>query len=73
MKTINLFSIYILSFMFFYFSISAIGILWTNYTEAISNPGWFIGYTMLIGWWMAILPAREYYMKHKKYFDYIFD
>jgi hypothetical protein len=72
MKTIILFLIYILSFMLFYFVLSLIGILWDNYSHIITNQFWFLWYSLLLGWWMAIFPAREYYLKNESYLSEVF-
>jgi hypothetical protein len=73
MKTINLFLIYIMSFMLFFFILSAIGMLWGNsYHTCISDGAWFIIYALFIGSWMSVFPAREYYLYNEEYFDRVF-
>jgi hypothetical protein len=42
------------------------------YTEVITSDGWLIGYTMFFGWWLAMFPAREYYLKNEEYFSEVF-
>ena len=29
-------------------------------------------YSMFLGWWLAIFPAREYYIANEEYFDKVF-
>jgi hypothetical protein len=54
--------------MGFYFLLSSIGTLWYNYTDIISDDGWFTCYTVIFGWWLSIFPAREYYTANENYF-----
>jgi hypothetical protein len=42
------------------------------YMEVITSDGWLIGYTMFFGWWLAMFPAREYYLKNEQYFSKVF-
>jgi len=39
------------------------------YNELISNAGWAIFYFLFLGWWIALLPANEYYSNNKDYFN----
>lgn len=49
-------------FMSVFFLLSAIGLLWCdNYRAIISDPNWFIMYSSLIGWWVALIPTIELY------------
>ena len=53
-----------------FFVMSFIGLLWNDsYYAIISEHGWFIAYTMFFGWWISILPTREYYKHHEQYFE----
>jgi hypothetical protein len=72
MKTIILFLIYLGSFMLFYLLFSLPFALFSPYMEVIQSQGWFIGYTVFFGWWLSMLPAREYYVKNENYFDEVF-
>ena len=73
MKSFNLFLVYILSFMVMFLTLSAIGLLWVDsYHAIISNVGWFMVYTLFIGSWAAIFPAREYYIANESYFARVF-
>jgi hypothetical protein len=42
------------------------------YLDVIGSDGWLIGYTLFFGWWLAMFPAREYYLKNEEYFERIF-
>lgn len=65
MKSINCILIWIMSFALFYFVLSCFGMLWLPYSVVISDPAWFLVYSVFIGSWLPIMPAREYYLKHK--------
>lgn len=64
--------IYVITFVAFYFFLSLFGILWVSYMKVLQNLDWLVGYSMLIGWWIALLPAIEYYKKNEDYFIDIF-
>lgn len=53
MKIFILIVLFIVLFMFFFFLLSAVGILWLPYMQIISDPSWFVSYTVGIGWWLA--------------------
>ncbi len=72
MKSLIAILIYLGTFMSMFFVLSLIGTLWFNYTDVISNNGWFLVYAMFFGWWMSILPTREYYVKNQDYFTQVF-
>ena len=72
MKSIILISIYITSFVLFFLLISLVGILFTPYTEIVTNHNWFMLYAIFLGWWLSIFPAREYYVYNEDYFDKVF-
>lgn len=73
MKSILLILIYLSSFMLFFFVLSLPGMLWFPYKQVIADGNWFAGYTLFFGSWLALLPAREYYHRHKEYFNsYVF-
>ena len=55
--------------MFFYLTLSAVGMLWMPYKQVITTPGWFGAYTILLGWWLAFFPTQEYYVKNEEYFN----
>lgn len=51
--------------MGFFFLLSAIGLLWCDsYVEIIRNPNWFMFYTILLGWWLAMIPTIELSKKY---------
>lgn len=72
MKSIMLLVIYFVSYIFFFLLLSTVGMFFTSYIETITSDGWFIGYSMFLGWWLAIFPAREYYIKNEEYFEKVF-
>jgi hypothetical protein len=70
MRSLLVILIYTGSFMGFFFLFSTIGLLWCDtYTQVVANPNWFMFYTMFLGWWLAMFPAREYYKEHEFYFQ----
>ena len=72
MKSIILIGTYLVSFVLFFLLLSLIGVFFTPYSEIITNHNWFMVYAMFLGWWLAIFPAREYYISQEKYFDRVF-
>ena len=72
MKSIILISIYIFSYVFFFLLLSTIGLFFTSYQEIITSQGWFMCYSLFLGWWLAIFPTREYYVYNQDYFDKVF-
>ena len=65
MKTLALITIYVLSFVCIFFILSFIGIIFQDYRSIITNEGWRVVYSMFFGWWLAFLPAREFYVQSK--------
>lgn len=58
-------AIWLFVFMLMFFVLSFIGLLWmSSYKECISSVDWFVTYTLLIGWWLALIPTIEYYEIH---------
>lgn len=72
MKVLILMLIYLGTFTFFFFALSTFGIFWSSYSETLSNKNWFVVYTMFLGWWIACLPAREYYVNNEEDLHHIF-
>lgn len=72
MKTIMLIVIYFGAHALFFLILSLFGTLWYSYQDVIQSRDWFIVYTMFLGWWMSIFPAREYYLTHEHYFEKVF-
>ena len=61
MKYFILFIIYIAVFAALFFVLSLFGMLWIDYKTVITNKDWFFGYSILIGWWAALIVANDYY------------
>jgi len=72
MKSITLILVYLGTFMAMFFLLSCFGMLWYNYTDVITDDGWFACYTVIFGWWLSIFPTREYYMANEDYFSRVF-
>jgi hypothetical protein len=73
MKSLALMLIYTATFMGMFFLLSLIGLLWNDgYYTIVSNDGWFMAYTIFLGWWLSIFPTREYYMRNQQYFNEYF-
>lgn len=73
MKSLILIAIYIASFIIIFFIVSCPAyIVVGSFKAVIYNSTWQFMYTFLIGWWMAIWPAREYYLLNEQYFDKVF-
>lgn len=69
MKSLLAIIIYATTFLGFFFLTSILGLLWIpTYLQVIKSPEWFLIYTLTLGWWVALFPLREYYMKNRKYF-----
>lgn len=61
MKYFILFIIFIAVFAALFFVLSLFGMLWTDYNTVITNKDWFGFYTVMIGWWAALIVANDYY------------
>ncbi len=73
MKSLTLLAIYIASFVIIFLMLSFIGWVFNgNYIEIVRDNTWQIIYTVFIGWWVAIFPAKEYTLKYEEEFDKIF-
>jgi H+/Cl- antiporter ClcA len=73
MKSLIAILIYLGTFMGMFLVMSLIGLLWMDsYHSIISDNPWFVLYTIFFGWWLAMLPTREYYIKHHHYFKEAF-
>lgn len=75
MKSIILLSIYLLSFIIIFMMLSLVGIVFSdsNYVDILHSNGWSVIYSLFIGWWMSIFPAREYYLVNQEYFERVFN
>lgn len=51
------------TYLFFYVALSGLGTMMTimNFIEIITSLRWFIVYTILLGWWVSWMAARECY------------
>lgn len=69
MKALIVFLIYVTTGFAIFFLLSLFGLPWNSYKEIIHNEGWGFCYTMFIGLWIGILPARSYYKKYEEEID----
>jgi hypothetical protein len=72
MKTTKAIIVFIIAFFLFYLGLSATGCLFRDqnlnhftYSACVGNITWFMMYTLFIGWWLAGIPATEYYETQK--------
>jgi hypothetical protein len=74
MKSLILMAIYIASYIIIYLMLCCVGWIFTDisFPNIVHSSNWTMMYTLLIGWWAALLPAREYYVHYKSYFHDIF-
>lgn len=68
MKSINCILIYFGLYIGFFYFISLAGMPFGNYLEIIQDKDWFMVYSLLLGWWLPILPVIEYTERNKNYF-----
>ena len=61
MKYFILFIIFIAVFAALFFILSLFGMLWSDYNTVITDPNWFMFYTVMIGWWTSGMVANDYY------------
>lgn len=54
MKNLTLGFVYVGTWMLGFFVLSLVGMLWFPYSTVISEPIWFMMYSLLIGWWIGI-------------------
>jgi len=64
MKSIILLAIYLLSFVGIYMMLSLVGLAFSeaSYLDILRDDPWNFIYCTCFGWWLAIFPAREYYL-----------
>jgi hypothetical protein len=74
MKLIALVAIYLLSFVLIYMMMSFVGLIFSDlsYVEILRSNNWTMMYSLLFGWWLAGMSAREYYVLHQEYFNRVF-
>ena len=66
MKFLIVIIIYVLTFISFYFFLSLVGLIFCcSYNQIIQNLNWFIFYSLFIGSWVSIFPARDYYKQNE--------
>jgi hypothetical protein len=75
MKSIILLGIYLLSFVSIYMMLSLVGLVFStaNYLDILRDDAWSFIFCTCFGWWLAIFPAREYYLVHQSYFERVFN
>lgn len=71
MKVIVFILLYIGLTVGYYLLLSTIGLMFFDtdgthlyYSDIIGNQSWFMGYLVLIHWWLVILSLSEYYNKY---------
>lgn len=70
MKSLIAILIFLGTFMGMFFLMSLVGLLWNDsYYAVVSDHTWFMMYFLFFGWWIAMFPTREYYMKNYQYFQ----
>ncbi len=67
MKALTVILVFFFTFFGLFLTFSLAGIIWTSYLDTIMDKGWFMCYTLFIGWWMAGLVAHE--VSEKLYVD----
>jgi hypothetical protein len=75
MKSIILLGVYLLSFITIFMMLSLVGLVFSNasYIDILRSSPWTIIYSLFLGWWLSIFPAREYYLIHQLYFERVFN
>jgi hypothetical protein len=75
MKLIALVAIYLLSFVLIYMMMSLVGLMFSDlsYVQILRTNNWTIMYSILFGWWLSGMSAREYYVHHQEYFNRVFN
>lgn len=59
--------VYLITFFAMYLILSLFGlILGYDYKESIESETWFIIYTIFLGWWIALVTARDAYQLIEK-------
>ena len=68
MKTSKSVGLFLITFFTMYFVLSAFGSIFyspgeelNSYTRCVQDPQWFVVYSLFLGWWLALIPAMEYY------------
>lgn len=54
--------VYTITFFAMYFILSAFGIaLGYDYKAVVESEGWFVTYSIFLGWWIAFITAQDAY------------
>jgi hypothetical protein len=74
MKSITLLGIYLMSFVIIYMMLTMLGLVFSeaSYISMLRGDAWMMIYSLFLGPWLSIFPAREYYIVHEEYFDRVF-
>ena len=75
MKSITLLGVYLLSFITIFMMLSLVGLVFSNanYLDVLRNDAWGGIYSLFLGWWLSVFPAREYYLFNQSYFERVFN
>lgn len=73
MKTLFVIVLFFITYIGLFLLFSLLGLIWTSYYDSIMDQGWFGVYTVFLGWWLAAIPCRLFYKKHKSYFTQMFE
>ena len=59
--------VYMITFFGMYFVISMLGMVFGyTYKQSLESVEWFTMYAFFIGWWIAMIPARDTYELFEK-------
>ena len=74
MKSFILLGIYLVSFVCIYLMLSLVITVFVdiNYFVLLKTAPWAFFYSAVLGWWMSLFPAREYYHRNESELDKIF-
>jgi hypothetical protein len=55
--------VYVITFIAMYFVLSLFGSIigGCDYSTVLEERGWFIMYSLFLGWWLALIPANDVY------------
>jgi hypothetical protein len=53
---------------------SFVGLMFSDlsYVQILRTNNWTMMYSILFGWWLSGMSAREYYVHHQEYFNRVF-
>ncbi len=74
MKSLILLAIYVLAFVCIYMMLSLVGLVFTDmsYVDILHSNAWAMIYSLFLGPWLSVFPAREYYVSNEDYFNRVF-